>query len=201
MVLYYFGLQSKIQPTNTRMSASFGFGQLEPADTASEFNVTWFIIQQALGQVRTNIPVKIISVTPFNGTALSGVVQVQPLINQVDGQGNSVPHGNLFQIPYLRIQGGLNAIIIDPSVGDVGLMVCCDRDISSFQSNGGTQSNPGSERSFDFSDGVYLFSFPAQQPTQTIEFTLTGINITSLGIVSITAPGGLLVNGTPVTIP
>src|SRR5580692_8143288 len=114
------------------MSASFGFGQQEPSDTSSDFNVIWFIIQQALGQVRTNIPVKVISVTPFNGTALSGVVQVQPLINQVDGQGNSVPHGNLFQIPYLRIQGGTNAFIMDPAVDDIGLMAVCDRDISSF---------------------------------------------------------------------
>ena len=182
------------------MSNSFGFGQQEPSDTSSDFNVIWFIIQQALGQVRTSIPVKVISVTPFNGTALSGVVQVQPLINQVDGQGNSVPHGNLFQIPYLRIQGGTNAIIMDPSVGDIGLMAVCDRDISSFKANG-AQANPGSERSFDFSDGVYLFGFPTQPPLQYIEFTPAGINLISTSAVNITAPGGLLVNGTPVTVP
>lgn len=176
------------------MPPDFGFGQQQPFDTASEFNALWFIIQQALSKVRTNIPVKVIAVTPFNGTALSGVVQVQPLINQVDGQGNSTPHGNLFQIPYLRVQGGANAIVMDPTVGDVGMMACCDRDISSFKA-AGVQANPGSNRKFSFSDGIYLFGFPTQLPTQYIEFR------SALGGINIVSPGGLFVNNIPVTVP
>src|SRR5579863_7836618 len=109
------------------MTASFGYGQMEPSDIASEFNLLWFIIQQALGYVRTAIPVQVKSVTTALpvGTAFVGIVSVQPLVNQIDGLGNSTPHGTIFNIPYSRLQGGSNAIIMDPAVNDIGLMVVC----------------------------------------------------------------------------
>jgi hypothetical protein len=186
------------------MTASFGYGQMEPSDIASEFNLLWFIIQQALGYVRTAIPVQVKSVTTALpvGTAFVGIVSVQPLVNQIDGLGNSTPHGTIFNIPYSRLQGGSNAIIMDPAVNDIGLMVVCDRDISSVISNalalssGSLSSvNPGSFREFNLADGIYIPSVCNAAPTQYIEF------LPNLGGINIFSPGGLLVNGVPVSVP
>jgi hypothetical protein len=33
-------------------------------------------------------------------------------------------------VPYFRVQGGADAIIIDPKVGDLGIAVFCSRDIT-----------------------------------------------------------------------
>jgi len=182
---------------------SFGYGQQQPFDTASDFNVMWFIIQQALGYVRTAVPVQVKSVNsaaPF-GTSFVGIVSVQPLVNQIDGLGNSTPHGTISNIIYSRLQGGSNAIIMDPVVDDIGLMIVCDRDISSVISNASALSsgalssvNPGSFREFDLSDGIFI-PLCMGIPTQYIEF------LTSLGGINIVSPGGLLVNGVPVSVP
>jgi hypothetical protein len=185
------------------MSDTFGYGQQLPSDMASNHNVLEFIIQKLLGRIRTAVPVKVISVV-LGGVGPAGVVAVQPIVNMLDGIGNSMQHGTIMNVPYSRIQGGINAVIMDPSVNDIGVMLVCDRDISSAQSSGWQISNPGSTREFDLADGIYIAGLSNMIPTQYVEFLpgpIGGINIVSLTNVSITAPGGLIVNGTPVSLP
>ncbi|HEX2753713.1 MAG TPA: Gp138 family membrane-puncturing spike protein [Alphaproteobacteria bacterium] len=157
------------------------FGQQGLASDTSESNALHFAIQQALGDVRTNVPVKIIAVHG-GGVGAPPTVDVQPLINQIDGLGNKTDHGIIYGIPSARSQGGGNAIINDPKVGDIGMMHVSDRDMSSLKGNKGAQSNPGSFRSHDLADGVYHGPIlnPAN-PDQYVQFTDTGLKVVTKG--------------------
>ncbi|NTI80464.1 Gp138 family membrane-puncturing spike protein [Rhizobium rhizogenes] len=178
------------------------FGQQGTFDDSSDYNARDFHIRQVLGQVRTSVPVKIIAVHG-GGVGAAPTVDVQPLINQIDGQGNQTPHGIIYSIPCTRNQGGGNAIINDPLVGDVGHIVISDRDTSSLKSNQGTQSNPGSFRTHDLADGVYHGAMlnPAN-PDQYVQFTTTGMklvdkngNVIEMKSGSIAITGNLTVTG------
>ena len=171
-------------------------GNQEPASSSSEFNTMSFIIQGALTKVRTAQAVKVVACTNAGGLSPAGTVDVQPLVNQVDGYGQPTPHGTIFKRPYLRWQGGTNAIIMDPVAGDIGLLICCDRDTSTVM-NTLAQANPGSRRSFDFADGFYIAAIGQGTPVNFVQFEGGNINITSPGTVTITAPA-IVLNG-PVT--
>jgi len=141
-------------------NTDFGYGQLGPWDTTSEFNVIAFIVRQFIAKMSTMKPVKVMAVHPGIGTPpVAGTVDVQPLINLVDGIGNKTEWATVFNVPYLRLQGGQWAVICDPAVGDYGFVVCADRDISALKSAAPGQAapaNPSSARKYDAADGVYL---------------------------------------------
>ncbi len=178
------------------------FGQQGTFDDSSTYNAHDFHIRQVIGEVRNAIPVKIIAVHG-GGVGAAPTVDVQPLVNQIDGQGNQTPHGIIYDLPCTRNQGGGNAIINDPSVGDVGHIIVSDRDISALKSNAGEQSNPGSFRTHDLADGVYHGAMlnPAN-PDQYVQFTETGMkladkngNVIEMKAGSIAITGNLTVTG------
>jgi hypothetical protein len=106
----------------------------------------------------------------------------------IDGFGKITPHVTVFGLPYLRIQGGANAVIIDPQVGDIGVAVFASRDISQIKATR-KQGGPGSGRSYDWSDGIYLSTvLSASAPTQYIQFNADGISVVSpSGQITLTA--------------
>lgn len=159
------------------MSDKSKFGQKGVPSAQGNFNSNDFHIQQALGEVRTNIPVKVIKVYG-GGVGKPPTVDVQVMANQVDGVGTKTDHGVIYNIPVSRNQGGLNAVINDPVVGDIGFMAIADRDISAIKANDGGQSNPGSKRRFNLADGVFQRGMlnPAN-PDQFIFFREDGITI------------------------
>ena len=157
-----------------------------PNAAASEFNTIAFIVQAMLNGLATTTLVKVKSVTNSGGVAGSGYVDIQPLVNQVDGAGVAVPHGTIYRCPYMRAQGGTNAVILDPKVGDTGIAVFADRDISSATANK-APSNPGSARRFDMADGLYLYSIVTTTPTNYVRITDGLIDITSTDTISMTA--------------
>jgi hypothetical protein len=203
-----------------------GYGFQTPGSSNDRYRVLDFIIRQILGSdVRTAEPAVVLSVSG-GGVASPPVVGVQVLVNQVDGLGNATPHGQIFNVPVLRLQCGNGAVICDPVVNDTGLLVVCDRDISSVQSTGGQVSNPGSSRRFDLSDGVFLPALFMSAPTQYVQFIPTGIVVVDKngnkitmsatgvemqnagGSISLTAAGAVALvstsftwNGTPITVP
>jgi hypothetical protein len=181
---------------------TYGYGQLGPDDVASDYNAFIFLISQALARVRTVTLVSVVEVTsPTGPLAPVGFLTAQPLVNMMDGNGNCTQHGTIFNLPYFRLQGGKNAVVIDPQPGDIGISVISDRDISSVKNNLGI-SNPGSTRLFDLADGIYIGGILNGIPTNYIWLDLLGnINAVCTGAFNITAPGGLIVNGTPVTLP
>ena len=150
------------------------FGQLGFTDDSDLFHQINFLIQQALSNVRTGVEVKVVAVHG-GGVGPAPTVDVQPLVKQMDGLGNSSSHGTVYGLATTRIQGGTGALINDPKVGDVGHVIVSDRDTSSLRANNGAESNAGSFRRHDLADGVYHSAMlnPAM-PTNYVQFLPSG---------------------------
>lgn len=146
-----------------------------PSDFDSEQNGLNFAIQQAMLKLQTSLPVRVMAVRN-SGLAPVGQVDIQVLVDMVDGQGNTVQHGTIPNVPYFRLQGGTNAVIVDPQPGDIGMACFCSRDISAVKSVKDA-APPGSWRSHDFSDALYLGGFLNGTPTSYIQITNGGIMI------------------------
>lgn len=162
-------------------------GPLEPTSTWGEFNNIAFMVQQALGKMQTATLVRIEACTNSGGVSPVGLVDVTPMVNQLDGQGNPTPHVTIYNVPYFRLQGGANGVIIDPQKGDIGICVFASRDISTVK---GTkkQGNPGSHRQYNFADGMYLGGVLNGAPTQYVQFSAAGIKIHSPTAIILEAP-------------
>lgn len=176
-------------------------GFAEPADMASDFTAMKFMIDQAINQTWTAHPVKVVGVTGGAGAlAVAGTVDILPLVNQIDGAGTPTPHGTIFGVQYLRAQGGLMGVILDPAIGDIGWAVFASHDISSVVKNKG-QANPGSRRRFSPSDALYLGGLLNSLVTTFIQFMSGNINITTPSGKTITVTGGTVnVVATHVTV-
>lgn len=148
-------------------------GQQGLGDSTSMFTAVDFLVRQRLARCRTMVLAKVAKVDSGART-----VDVQPLVNQIDGLGNATPHGIVLGLPYATVQGGGNAVRVTPAVDDIGIVVVSDRDISAVKA-ARSQANPGSFRRFDLSDGVYLGSVlgSGEAPAQVVDFTDDGITI------------------------
>lgn len=146
-----------------------------------------------MSRMATATLVEVMGVTNEGGVAPVGFVDIRPMINQVDGDGNAEPHATIFGCPYVRIQGGTNAVIIDPVIGDIGLAVFSSRDTSSVVASR-AQANPGSKRQFDWADAVYVGGLLNGVPAQYLQFSDEGISIVAPVAISVTAPQ-VMVNG------
>lgn len=162
-------------------------GYQSPGDSSSEFRGLMHIIESVFARKATATLVQVKGVTNAGGVSPVGYVDILPLVNQTDGQGNAVPHGIIYHCPYHRLQGGGNAVIIDPQVGDIGIAVFASRDISSVVANK-AQANPGSRRRFDMNDGLYIGGVLNGTPTQYVEFSTAGIKIHSPTAINLEAP-------------
>jgi hypothetical protein len=168
-------------------------GQTNPGTLGTEYNVIAFVVAQLLQKVQTLTLVQVLSCTNDGGLSPVGRVSVQPLIFQMSGSRQGIAHGEISDLPYLRIQGGTDAVILDPKPGDIGMAAFCSRDISNVKADpqaavsaGGVP--PGSLGVFDWADGLYLGGFLNGQPVQYIRFSATGIEIVSPTKITLTAP-------------
>lgn len=143
------------------------------------------IVSGIVSRIQTVTLVRVVK-TKAGGLAPVGLVDVQPLVAQVSGGGEITPHGIIYNIPYFRLQGGGNAVIIDPEPGDIGMCGFCSRDISAVKQNK-TPSAPQSLRRFDFSDGLYFGGFLNGTPNQYIMFSKGGIKLFSPGDIEMEA--------------
>lgn len=170
------------------MAEQFGYaGQARAAEGGDEYGALMFVISQALARVSTATLVRVVSVTNDGGLSPVGFVDVQPLVNQLDGAGNAVPHAVLHQLPYFRLQGGTDAVILDPKVGDIGMAAFGSRDLSAVKASK-QQANPGSWRTHDMADGLYFGGLLNGTPVQYVQFTANGINVVSPSKVTVQAP-------------
>lgn len=151
-------------------------GQQDYNTGASEYNAADFQIQNALRQINTAEPVTVTSVNPGK-VGKAGTVTVQPMVNLVTGKGEGMQQSQLFSLPYLRIQGGENAVIVDPKPGDVGLAVYAMRDTESMKQGDGKPCNPGSARCYSKGDGFYLGGFLNKTPKRYIWIEDDGITM------------------------
>ncbi|QDX29563.1 Gp138 family membrane-puncturing spike protein [Dickeya poaceiphila] len=156
-----------------------------PADISCEGNSLAFVFRQMLSRCSF---VELAQVTAITGSTLT----VRRFVNPVDASGKKINDTDLiYNVPFMRLQHGQSAVIMNPSVGDVGLILVCDRDISLVKSSG-AQAIPGSKREHNLADAVYLGGIGLLNPTPTqyIEFADGGITIM--------APNGMHIIG-PVT--
>lgn len=167
-----------------------GFAGL--GDVNSEWNRLQFAIRSVMNQMATTTLVLVKAVREEGG---GFAVDVQPMVAQVDGAGNAVPHGIIHAMPVWRVQGGNSGVIIKPAVGDIGVAIFASTDISGVKRSG-APTTPGSARRFDWSDGIYLGGVLMAPPTQFVRLDEEGVTITAAdGLpVTINAPGGLVVN-------
>ena len=175
-------------------------GQQDFTTDTSEYNAADFQIQRALQRINTAEPVRVVSVQP-GAVGPVGKVSVQPLVNLVTGTGDGMAQSTLFQLPYLRIQGGENAVIVDPKSGDMGLAVYAMRDTESIKANrDGKPANPGSARMYSKGDGFYLGGFLNAAPKRYVMVDDSGITLDDGqggklelkgGKLTITAPEGI----------
>lgn len=169
----------------------------QPSDVASDYATTRFIIEALLSRVSTCTLVRVVSCTNDGDLSAVGTVDVQPLVNQIAGDGSAWPHGRLFKLPYCRAQGGTNAVILDPKPGDIGLVVFASRDISAIKSATGKAQaadpatrglNPGTKRQFDMSDGLYVGGLLNGTPEQFVRFYDGGVEVISPTKIRLEAP-------------
>lgn len=166
-------------------------GHANATDAGSDYNAAALVAKDMLGRVQTATLVQVRAVTNAGGLSAVGMVDVQPMVHQVDGAGNPTPHGTIHGLPYFRLQGGANAIILDPQVGDIGIAVFANRDLSTVKATK-KPGNPGSRRRNAMSDGLYIGGVLNGQPTQFVQFVGMDINITALASVTITGPANVI---------
>lgn len=162
-------------------------GGVNPSTVFGGYNGLFYVIQQALSKMQTSTLVRIEACTNSGGLAEVGLVDVTPLVNQVDSVGIPIEHKTIYNVPYFRLQGGANAVIIDPEVGDIGICVFASRDISKVKKTK-TRANPDSKRSYSYSDGLYIGGVLNGVPTQYVQFSTAGIKILSPTKINLTAP-------------
>ena len=120
------------------------------------------------------------------GVAPGGLLGVQPLVAQLEGAGSPVAHGTIHNVPYFRLQGGSNAVIIDPEPGDIGMCGFCSRDISAVKRSKAPAA-PASRRRFNWADALYFGGFLNGTPAQYIQFKNGGIKVFSPGDIELEA--------------
>lgn len=149
------------------------FGTLHPGEGDGDYSAEAFKINMMLMRVNTSMPV-IVDAVRGGGLAPVGYIDCTVAVMQITGDNQTVENTKLTNVPYMRYQGGANAVIIDPKAGDIGLVCFCQRDISSVK-NARKKAPPPSRRSLSLSDGVYVGGILNGTPTQYIHFTDSGI--------------------------
>lgn len=146
------------------------FGWQDAATTTSEVNTTEYLVDLIVGRRVHATLVRVTAVTNKPGELKKpGRVDVLPLLNQVDGRGQPTEHETAYGLCYFRYQGGKNAVLLDPEVGDIGLAVICDKDVSAVKAKE-DRANPGSDRRGNIADGIYFGVNLGPIPEQYVRF-------------------------------
>ncbi len=156
----------------------------------SSFNAISFLVRQIMAGKAFAGLVEVLSVSG-GGLGVPPIVSVRPLVDQVDGFGNRTPHGQVFNIPCFRLQGGAGAVIVDPVVGDIGDAIVCHRDHSAVKATG-TFGGPGSSRQNNWADGMYFGGFLNGAPACYVHVTPTTIVMAEPGGAQIVMSGGTI---------
>lgn len=155
---------------------------IDISDVITSESITQKLITSALTSNSFIQPVTVVEVNVNEMT-----VHVKPLLLGITTDAQAIETSVIYNVPYIRTQSGDSAIIIDPSVGDIGLVLVCDKDISIIKKTKG-EAAPASLRVHSLSDSVYLCGMLNKEPKQFIKFTSSGIEINSPAKVNVTAP-------------
>lgn len=165
-------------------------GAQDPDSASSEFNVRDFHIRQVLAQMEHATLVRVTAVTNSGDMAAVGFVDVVPLIEQQDGYGNLVEGNTVYDVPYFRMQGGTRAVIIDPVVGDIGIAVIADKDVSTVKATK-TAALPGSRRRNSLADALYIGGVLNGTPTSVLRMKGDDVFVQCPGDFTVIAGGNI----------
>lgn len=140
-----------------------------PTSPTSGHNALRFAMDMAMNAKMTCTIVKVKKVTVKDDVGPIGRVNVLPLVQMVDGIKRTTDHVTVNNLPYMRVVGGKRAIIMDPKEGDIGFVVTADRDISGVKEKKDT-APPGSGRSYNISDGMFVGAVLAEKPESYVRF-------------------------------
>lgn len=159
---------------------------VRPQDTNHDANAQDFMFRAMLNK---NAFIQIVRVEKVKATSEGGppLVNVTPLVLGFSGEGTPIDSSQVFNIPVWRLQRGSSAVIMDPVIGDIGLMLCCDRDTSRVRETK-KEDMPGSSRTHNEADGIYLGGILSSDPVQYVRFADDGIDVVSPLTVRINAP-------------
>jgi hypothetical protein len=152
-----------------------------------------FIIGRMLGRVHTTQLVRVLAVRPTAGKV--GFVDVLPLVQETDTARKVIAQSPIYNVPFFRLQGGPSAVVLDPAVGDIGIVNIAERDITSVKAT--TQQGPAAtDRRHDIADALYVGGVLNPEPTQYVRFqpAAGGIDIHSPASINITADEDITVN-------
>lgn len=140
--------------------------------------------------LNSNFFIELVRVTAVKGTAPNLTVDVLPLVTQTDVSQGMIENSIIFGCPVFRLQRGSSAIIMDPVIGDIGMMAVCDRDTTQVRATL-EPAVPGSNRKHSKSDGLYLGGFMNAHPTEYVRFNGSQIDIITPGKLTVNAPSGV----------
>ena len=168
-----------------------GIGDVYQA--TSKFNANNQQIAGSIQKLNTVFLAKIISVSTA-GVGGTKTVTAQPLICQIDANGNALPSPKLVEIPHYRVQAGAGAFVVNPHVGDIGVFVCAKRDISNIKNGVTDPQTPASFRSFDLADAIMIATIHTGTASTYVYIDPDN------GTIEIKAPASLTVNTATATI-
>ena len=153
-------------------------------DLASDQNRFMFFLRKFFeGNLNTAIPVVVTAVERTGSGGCAGYVSAKSLITRYTARHEAIPNVPIPKLPYFRYQHGTAAFICDPKVGDIGLAIFAQADVSNVNGDN-TEKPPATFRRFDMSDGFYVGGFWGNTPT-------TFVKIEDSGSIDIKAPESL----------
>ncbi|WP_254921073.1 Gp138 family membrane-puncturing spike protein [Photorhabdus luminescens] len=163
-----------------------------PTDLNNEVNTLDFVMRQFLSQ---HVFITLSLIIKSNRKT----VDVKPMVHNMTEDGEKIENGVIYNVPIFRLQSGNSAVIMNPVVGDIGLIAICDRDISSVRATK-APALPGSKRTQNYSDAIYLGALLNTEPQQYIEFSDNQINIVSPNKVNVVAPTTEITSSNSITM-
>lgn len=152
-----------------------------------------FIITKLLQGVHTCDLVQVLAVNPVSGKV--GFVTVQPLVQDVDTGGVVLAQSPIYNVPYMRYQGGSSAVILDPVAGDTGLAIFAESDITNVKQTQ-KQGAAATARTHSTADALYIGGVLNPDPVQWVKFQPggAGIDIISPGEVTLQAGTSVIIS-------
>ena len=143
-------------------------------------------IQSMISLINTG---ELVEVTAVQASGLDpvGFVSVRPLTLRAGADNNTIELGEVHNVPYFRLQGGKNAVVIDPEVGDIGFCGVCSRD-TSLVKRVRKLAAQNVYRVSDISDSFFFGGWSAQVAEQYIWFNGNEIVIKANSKITLDAP-------------
>jgi hypothetical protein len=84
------------------------------------------VLSLIAGAIKGCVFADIVLVKKVNGKTLT----VFPLVTGTNASGGSIENQDVYNVPFIQYQAGNSSVKMTPRVGDIGLVIACDKDIT-----------------------------------------------------------------------